>query len=162
MIADYLILADRICQEFVELARVASRAERAVRAARERPEDQDLYVDAAALNLHDFYAGLERIFEQIGSTVDGQIPTGGDWHRRLLQQMQSDVDNLRPPALSKEAGELLDEFLRFSHVVRNIYAFHFDPARIERLVGRMRPAFQQVRVELLTFVSFLERVGRDE
>ena len=63
MIADYLILADRIRQEFVELARIVNRSERAVRAARERPEDQDLYVDAAALNLHDFYAGLERIFE---------------------------------------------------------------------------------------------------
>ena len=162
MIADYLTLAERIRQELVELARVVNRAERAVQAARERPGDQDLYVDAAALNLHDFYAGLERIFERIGSTVDGQIPTGGDWHRRLLQQMQSHVDNLRPPVLSKEAGQLLDEFLRFRHVVRNIYAFHFDSERIERLVSRMRPTFEQVRVELLTFVSFLERVGRDE
>lgn len=76
--------------------------------------------------------------------------------------MQSDVDNLRPPVLSKEVGQLLEEFLRFRHVVRNIYAFHFDPERIGRLVGRMRPTFEQVRVELLTFVSFLERVGREE
>lgn len=63
MIADYLTLAERIRQELAELARVVNRAERAVRAARERPEDQDLYIDAAALNLQDFYAGLERIFE---------------------------------------------------------------------------------------------------
>lgn len=76
--------------------------------------------------------------------------------------MQSDVDNLRPPVLSKEVGQLLEEFLRFRHVVRNIYVFHFDPERIGRLVGRMRPTFEQVRVELLTFVSFLERVGREE
>lgn len=162
MIADYLTLAVRIRQELAELARVVNRAERAVEAARERPEDQDLYIDAAALNLHDFYAGSERIFEQVGSTVDGQIPDGGDWHRRLLQQMQSDVDNLRPPVLSNEVGELLDEFLRFRHVVRNIYAFHFDPERIERLVGRMRPAFAQLNSELLTFASFLEQVGGDE
>ena len=162
MIADYLALADRIRQELTELARVVNRAERAVQAAHERPEDQDLYVDAAALNLHDFYAGVERVFEQIGSTVDGHIPSGGDWHRHLLQQMQSEVDALRPPVLSHEVGQLLDEFLRFRHVVRNIYAFHFDPERIEQLVGRMRPAFEQVRVELLTFVSFLERVGGDE
>jgi hypothetical protein len=162
VIADYLALADRIRQESVELARGVNRAERAVRAARERPEDQDLYVDAAALNPHDFYAGLERIFEQIGSTVDGQIPRGRDWHRRLLQQMQSNVDNLRPAVLSHEAGKLLDEYLRFRHVVRSIYAFHFDPERIERLVGQMRPVFEQVRVELLTFVSFLERIGGDE
>lgn len=63
MIADYLTLAERIRQELAELARVVNRAERAVRAARERLEDQDLYIDAAALNLQDFYAGLERIFE---------------------------------------------------------------------------------------------------
>ena len=33
-------------------------------AARQRPEDQDLYLDPAALSLHDFCAGLERIFRQ--------------------------------------------------------------------------------------------------
>lgn len=109
MIADYLSLAERIRQELVELTRVVGRAERAVQAARERQEDEDLYIDAAALNLHDFYAGLERIFERIGSTVDGQVPAGRDWHRRLLQQMQSDVDNLRPPVLSGGVGQLLDE-----------------------------------------------------
>jgi HepT-like protein len=67
-----------------DLDRVVSRAERGIRAARRRPEDQDLYIDSAALNLHDFYAGLERIFQQIGSTVDGNMPTGHNWHRELL------------------------------------------------------------------------------
>jgi len=161
MIADYLTLADRIRQELDDLTRVVNRAERAVQAARQRPEDQDLYVDSAALNLHDFYAGLERIFQQIGTTVDSHIPTGSGWHRTLLQQMQADVENLRPPVLSQEAGQLLDEFLRFRHVVRHIYAFHFDPERIERLVGQMRPSLEYVQAELLTFALFLERVGGD-
>jgi hypothetical protein len=62
MIEDYLIVADRIRQELGELERVVARTERAIEAARRRPEDQDLYVDSAALNLHDFYAGLERYF----------------------------------------------------------------------------------------------------
>ena len=137
-------------------------AKREVGTASDRPGDQDLYIDTAALNLHNFYARWERIFEQIGSILDGKLPTGGDWHRRLLQETQSDLDNLRPRFLANEAGQLLDELLRFRRVVRNIYAFHFDPERIGRLVGRMRPTFEQVRVELLAFVSFLERVGRDE
>ena len=58
------------------MERVVGRASRAVQAARHRPEDQDLYIDAAALNLHDFYAGLERIFHQIATTVDGNLPNG--------------------------------------------------------------------------------------
>ena len=57
MIEDYLVLAGRVRQELADLERVVARAERAVTAARQRPVDQDLYIDSAALNLHDFYAG---------------------------------------------------------------------------------------------------------
>ncbi len=120
MIEEYLTLINRIRQELDTLHQVVNRAERAINAALQRPEDQDLYVDSAVLSLHDFYAGLERIFQKIGTMVDGRIPTGADWHYKLLQQMQADVENLRPPVLSPEAVNLLDEFLRFRHVVRNI------------------------------------------
>lgn len=130
----------RIHQEVNDLAGVVARAERGIQAAQQRPEDQDLYIDSAALNLHDFYAGIERVFQQIGATVDGNIPAGSNWHRELLQQMQTDLPELRPPVLSEEMGRMLDEFLRFRHVLRNIYAFQFDPERIARLVSHMRSA----------------------
>ncbi len=160
MISEYLALVTRIHQELSELESVVARAERGIRAARQRPEDQDLYIDSAALNLHDFYAGLERIFQQIGSTVDGNMPAGHNWHRELLQQMQSDLPELRPPVLSTEAVRMLDEFLRFRHVVRNIYAFQFDPERIARLVSQMRPALAVSQMDLSAFVSFLEQVAK--
>jgi hypothetical protein len=160
VIPAYLELVSRIRLELGDLENAVSRAERAIQAARERPEDQDLYMDSAALNLHDFYAGLERIFQQIGSTVDGNIPTGHNWHRELLQQMESDLPELRPPVLTTEAVKSLDEFLRFRHVLRNIYAFQFDPERIARLVTLLRPVWQQVETELTVFTSFLEQVGK--
>jgi hypothetical protein len=47
----YRVLAGRIHRELEELGRVVTRAERALEAARQRPEDQDLYLDSAALNL---------------------------------------------------------------------------------------------------------------
>jgi hypothetical protein len=161
MIEDYLVVAGRIRQELAELEWVVARAERAISAARHRAEDQDLYIDSAALNLHDFYAGLERIFHQIATTIDGKLPTGREWHRDLLQQMQTDLPDLRPLVLSNEAKQALDEFLRFRHVVRNIYAFQFDPESVERLVQLMSPAFQQAQTELLAFAEFLEQVGQD-
>lgn len=113
MIEDYLVVADRIRRELADLERVVARAERAARAARQRPEDQDLYVDSAALNLHDFYAGLERIFQQIATTIDGNMPAGQEWHRQLLQQMQTDYPDLRPPVLSAGVVQSLGLFNKF-------------------------------------------------
>ncbi len=162
MIQGYLTLAGRIRLELGEIEQVVSRAERAMRSTYQNPQDQDLYIDSVALSLHDFYAGLERIFQQIGSTVDGSIPTGREWHRNLLRQMGADVIELRPPVLSTQVVQALDEYMRFRHVVRNIYAFQFDPERIERLVNQMRPTFVQAQSELFAFSTFLEQVGRDE
>jgi hypothetical protein len=161
MIEDYLIVADRIRQELDDLERVVKRAQRAITAARQQSADQDLYIDSAALNLHDFYAGLERVFHQIATTIDGRLPTGKEWHRDLLQQMQTDLPDLRPPVLTAEVRQILDEFMRFRHVVRNIYAFQFDPEQIARLVQLMPSAFYQTRAELLAFAQFLEQVGQD-
>jgi hypothetical protein len=162
VIPEYLDLVSRIHQELSDLESVVTRAKRGIQAAHRRPEDQDLYIDSAALNLHDFYAGLERIFQQISSTVDGNMPSGQNWHQELLQHMQSDLPDLRPPVLSAEAIRMLDDFLRFRHVVRNIYAFQFDPERIARLVSQMRPALVQVHTDISAFVSFLEQVAKDE
>jgi len=74
--------------------------------------------------------------------------------------MESDLPELRPPVLTTEAAKSLDEFLRFRHVLRNIYAFQFDPERIARLVSLVRPVWQRVETELTVFTSFLEQVGQ--
>ena len=160
MIEEYTILAGRIRQELTELERVISRAERAMTAAHQHLEDQDLYLDSAALNLHDFYTGLERLFQLIATTVDRSLPSGRSWHRDLLRQMGVDLSDLRPPVLSPEAIKTLDEYLRFRHVVRNIYTFMFNLDQLERLVKQARPVFTQVEAELLAFAQFLEQVGR--
>jgi hypothetical protein len=155
------VLTGRIRQELTDLEQVVARTERAIAAVQGRSEDQDLYLDSAALNLHDFYAGLERIFRQIATTVDKSVPSGHDWHRELLRQMTLTLPQIRPQVLSVKAAKTIDEYLRFRHVVRNIYTFDFDARRIEHLVQRLRPAFEQVRVELLAFADFLEQLVQE-
>jgi len=159
LIEGYVVLATRIRKELADLERVVSRVEGAIDAARERTQDQDFYIDSAALNLHDIYAGLERVFQQIATTVDNSVPSGKEWHRDLLRQMNVEIPDLRPTVLSDDTLSALDEFLRFRHVVRNVYAFSFDPGQIERLVKLVHPAFMQARGELLVFAHFLEQVG---
>ncbi len=161
MIERYVIAAQRIRQELADMERVMARVESALSAAQDHSEGRGFYLDSAALNLHDFYTGIERAMRHIAATIDGSVPAGPEWHRDLLCQMRLALPEVRPPVLSDEAVQALDEYLRFRHVVRNIYAFEFDLPQVSRLVGRLRPTFEQVRVEFLAFADFLDRMGAE-
>lgn len=162
MIGRYAVTAGRIRQDLGEIERVVQRAERAMTAARLGGDNRDLFVDSAALNLHDFYSGLERVFEHIASNIDRSTPSSRDWHRELLRQMTVEVQGLRPRIISASCATALDEYLRFRHVVRNVYAFEFDPTRIETLVNGVRPAFECAKDDLLTFSAFLESLAQED
>jgi HepT-like protein len=162
MIERYALVSGRIRQELRDMERVISRAEQAIAAARRQPADLDFCVDSAALNLHDFYAGMERLLHYIAAQIDRSVPEGSEWHRELLLQMGVQVQSVRPPALAAESVRALDEFLRFRHVVRNVYAFSLDPAQIERLVSRARPAFERAQTDLLAFADFLDRLATSD
>ena len=48
----YLVAAGRIRSELKELEQVVNRAKRAMELARIRPDEQDIFLDSVALNLH--------------------------------------------------------------------------------------------------------------
>ena len=160
MIPGYQVLAARIRDELEDLERSVRRAERAWQAAARADADQDMYIDSAALNLHSFYAGLERLFEAIALQLDGSLPKSEAWHRDLLDQMTMNLPGLRPPVVSAAAAQALDEFRRFRHVVRNVYAEHLDPQRVGDLVEKLPPLWTQLKTELTGFAEFLEGVSR--
>lgn len=159
MIERYRVVASRIRLEIAELEKTINRAERAMTAAQSDIENKDLFLDSAALNLHDFYTGLERIFSQIAGVVDNSMPSGRDWHRNLLNQMGRAISQLRPPVFSAETILALDEYRRFRHVVRSVYAFEFELTRIQPLIGNLRSCFTKVENELLAFAELLEQLA---
>jgi hypothetical protein len=161
MTGRYVVLAGRIRQDVAEIERVVERVERAVAARRRRTVVQDLLLDSIALNLHDFYSGLERIFTHIASDVDQSVPTAHDWHRELLRQMTVELPGLRPPVLTAAMAADADEFLRFRHVVRHIYAFALDPEQVERLAGRLPATFHEIRTALLDHATLLEGLAHE-
>jgi len=93
-----LYLANRIRNEFVELARIIDRIKEGWQRAQQ--SEDDLYLDSIALNLHGFYGGLERLFELIASNIDGNVPTGANWHQLLLEQISSEIPHKRPAVIS--------------------------------------------------------------
>ena len=150
-------LAMRIRDEPSELDRVSQRvAEGWNRALRNA---DDYYLDGVALNLHGCYGGLERIFELIATVIDGAKPKGENWHQALLNQMTAEVPGVRPAVISSATVESLDEYRGFRHVVRNVYSYNFEAAKIRRLVTNLPATLDPVRAELLAFACFLEQGG---
>jgi hypothetical protein len=80
VIERYLVVAARIRQELMDLEEAIARAERAVAACGQHPEDKDLYLDSAALNLHDFYGGLERVFHHMYTASSSILSESTIWY----------------------------------------------------------------------------------
>ena len=73
--------------------------------------------------------------------------------------MSTDLPGVRPPMISRSTADEMDEFRRFRHVVRNIYAEHLDPVRIGKLVKQLSTLWKQLQAELEAFASFLGGVS---
>lgn len=147
------ILAARIREELADLERLVARVMVLFEKARRTGDDD--YLDGVALNLHGFYTGVERIFEEIAREVDGAIPGGAEWHRELALQMAAEVPGVRPSVVGGALRECLAEFRGFRHVVRNVYTFNLLPARVKELIALLGPCFEALKSDLIRFTGFL-------
>ncbi len=150
----YRAISGRIRAELRELAQVVERTSRIWQQAAVSADDY--YVDATALNLHGFYAGIEHLLEVIASGIDQAKPSGPHWHEELLRQMAAEIPGVRPPVLSLEARDRLDRYRGFRHVVRNVYTFNLRPSRLQELVTGVQTCYTAVRRDLELFADFLD------
>jgi len=153
VITQYHVLRQRLATEWANVRAAAEKAQAAY------TEGGKYHVDAAALSLHGFYNGVERLFEWIARQIDGTLPQGSSWHRELLQQMTLDVPEVRPPVLQTPTAKLLEEYLGFRHVVRNLYSWELEPAKVKRLIELLPQTVQAVETDLETFGRFLDAAG---
>lgn len=156
----YQELVARIRGEVSDLERVVERALQAWDHTQEPSEAQQAYLDSVALNLHALYSGIERLFELIARHVDRSLPTSTTWHHDLLQQMAQDRPDVRPPVISHDTVRPLDEFRRFRHLVRNVYAIDLVPERMTGLMAALPELWPNLRAEMLAFADFLEELAQ--
>lgn len=152
----YLAAAGRIRHEVQELRHVVERTLHIWQQAKHSADAY--YVDAAALNLHGFYAGVEHLLELIADAVDQTKPTGSNWHQELLKQMAAAVPSIRPAVLDAQTRNQLDKYRGFRHVVRNVYTFHLDADQIGLLVQQLPGTLDAISHALLDFADFLEQI----
>jgi hypothetical protein len=65
VIARYMLVAGHIRDELAMITRLVERIEAILASAHQPAGLNFYYVDAIALNLHDFYTAIKRIFQQI-------------------------------------------------------------------------------------------------
>ncbi len=156
----YRELAHRIRGELTDLERITQRIIYLWPVVKKATLDQDVYVESVALNLHSFYSGLERLFELVAKRIDRNLPSGETWHRDLLAFISQPTE-ARPAIISRESALQLDEFLRFRHLVRNVYTTNLKGEKIGGLVATLPNLWPHLKTELLAFANFLERVANE-
>ena len=152
--SNYLALASRIRSELTDLNKAVNRSLELGHKAKMSGDDG--YWDGAALNMHGYYSGIERIFEDIARTVEDSIPSDANWHTELLIQMSGEIKGLRPPVISQSTKIALDEFRALRHIIRNVYALNLRPARLNELLAQLPQCFESTQNDLLKFIEFLE------
>lgn len=101
---------------------------------------------------------LESNDERFVSELNGTLPSGYDWHQRLLERLQTRRGD-RPPVLTPETARSLQEYLGFCHVVRNLYGFELDPERLDRLAAQQKSVGQQFDFEVRHFLDWLRTLA---
>ena len=101
---------------------------------------------------------IDQVFKRLSEAWQRARRTGDDFYA-LLVQMSKEVAGIRPAVISPQTVKCLDEYRGFPHVVRNVYTYHFDEAKLEKLVLGAGDAFAQVRAEILAFADFLDVQG---
>ncbi|MFN8499751.1 MAG: hypothetical protein U0641_18005 [Anaerolineae bacterium] len=162
MIGRYLVLSERIRAELAAMDHVVRRTESTLDRAVEQPENADLFLASAALDLHSFYTGVERLLELIARDVDQSVPSGPSWHRDLLAQSALPIAALRPAILRAETRDALSEYLGFRHVVRTAYSFDLRTDRVSELTADLPRVFGMTRDDLLMFADFLDRLSTSD
>ncbi|GAB6273567.1 MAG: hypothetical protein STSR0004_04300 [Peptococcaceae bacterium] len=104
--------------------------------------------------LEDFYLGVENIFKVVAEDIDQSLPSGEQWHKKLLRQMTIGT-SLRPPLIQKEFGNELSDYLKFRHLKRNVYGFMLDMGKMGPLVEKLPQTLEQIKSSVRTFFELL-------
>lgn len=124
---------------------------------RRRGGETEAGLAAVAMYLHNFYNGIEKIFDRIARSVDESVPSGPSSHRDLLDQMGVAVAGLRQAVLADDTRERLRSYLEFRHRVRHMYFFDLEWTDVETLASGLMTLWPAVRGATERFLDALER-----
>lgn len=145
-------LKEDIQGELVSLTRIAEEAKQLLH--RLPGEPTFVEIRAAGSIVHDFYSGVERIFERIAVTLGHGLPVAGPgWHTVLLQSMETPAQGIRPAVIDRNLALRLVDLLRFRHLFRHSYGYELQWEKLQPLIEGLEETHQQLRGQIERFVE---------
>lgn len=71
--------------------------------------------------------------------------------------MSLDIPQVRPAVISEVTRTRLDEFRRFRHVVRSIYAYRLEASRVIELANQLQECHRVFEREIQQFIESIQK-----
>jgi hypothetical protein len=110
---------------------------------------------AEASYVHDLYTSFENLFRAVAEELNGGVPKGDQWHKKLLLEMKIALPGKRPPVISEDLHRTLEECLRFRHLVRNSYGILLDPQKTRAISLLSISCTEELLAAFSSFLSAL-------
>lgn len=149
-----------IIEDLDNMNRIAGIIDKRKKDIKKHGADVDVYLDSLVHNLENFYMGIEEIFKRIAVFTDEGIPEGPRWHSLLIKGMARDIPGVRPSVIKDETRQLLDEYRKFRHLVRNIYTFNIIPEKVFKLARGITKVFISFKKDIHYFLNIIEKISR--
>ena len=110
---------------------------------------------AMASILHEFYNGVERIFERVAVGLGEGVPQGAYWHADLLAHMATVREGKRSAVVDEPLRARLKEYLEFRHFFRHAYGYTLEWDQLRWKVESLSDTFRMLREQLRAFFESL-------
>ncbi|MFX4299882.1 hypothetical protein [Pseudosulfitobacter pseudonitzschiae] len=98
-------------------------------------------VGMIAFTIHNIYNGFEDVMKVICKEVDGHTPGGESSHQDILNQLKSELPDVRPPVLKDELYKNLTDLKAFRHRVNHNYANELIEIRVLEKLDLLRATY---------------------
>ena len=101
----------------------------------------------------------EKIFKIIVKDIDMELPEGDEWHKKILRQVSIALPGICPPVIEKDLFHRLQEYLKFRHLVRNIYGFQLKYERYEYLAEDFPAVAKELNKQISSFLTKMQEIA---
>jgi predicted nucleotidyltransferase len=148
-----LALQGLVEDELVALGRVAQEMDELLASCPQPPTRTELR--AVASMLHEFYNGVERMFERIAVGLMEGVPQGSNWHDDLLAQMATAREGARPTVIDEPLRACLKDYLDFRHFFRHAYGYTLEWSQLRWKAESLSETLRMLRDQVRRFFEAL-------